>query len=267
MLRELKGLFTTRKGLLVFLAIATALVTAYLNLITLKGTPAFWIFDTGISYGTLLVSFIPMLIGDLLAEVYGWKKSFIISSVSYTLALIFVLILWGTTKMPGLVFGQDGFPVDAYSAIFGQQPSILIGSAVAYYVGIFFNAFIMGKMQKKAQESGNDNSLKFFARCILSTVVGQFLDNALFFLIAYGWALGDPTLMGFPAVTEEVFADDGVTVVDVLHGREILWNYIWQQILAAFVVEVGYEIILFPVTKILTRTVERLPETLPEVNA
>ena len=163
--------------------------------------------------------------------------------------------------MPGLVFGQDGFPVDAYGAIFGQQWSILIGSAVAYYVGIFFNAFIMGKMQKRAQEKGNDNTVKFFARCIISTLVGQLLDNALFFLIAYGWALGDPTLMGFPAVTEEIFAEDGVTVVAVLHGREILWNYIWQQILAAFVIEVGYEIILFPLTKLLTKKVASLLET------
>ena len=252
MKRELKELFTTKKGLLVFLAITTALVTAYLNLITLKGTPGFWIFTTGISYGTLLVSFVPMLVGDLLAEVYGWKKSFIISSVSYTVALFFVLVLWGTTKMPGLVFGQADSeffkPVEAYSIIFGQQPSILIGSAVAYYVGIFFNAFIMGKMQEKAKLAGNDNGFKFFARCILSTVVGQLIDNGLFFMIAYGWALGNPTLMGFPPVAEG--------------GRQILWDYIWQQILAAWVIEVGTEMIIFPLTQLATKAALKLPETL-----
>lgn len=239
MLKELKELFTTKKGMLVFLAITTALVTAYLNLITLKGTPGFWIFDTGISYGTILVSFIPMLIGDLLAEVYGWKKSFIISSVSYTVALLFVFILWGTTGLPGLVFGQEGFPVDAYNAIFGQQWSILIGSALAYYAGIFFNAFIMGKMQKKAKESNSDNSFKFFLRCIVSTIVGQLLDNALFFLIAYIPNLRDPVGTGWGT-------------------SEIVWSYIWQQILAAWVIEVGYEIILFPFTKFLTKKVEGL---------
>ena len=240
MKKELKQLFTTRKGMLVFLSIATALVTAYLNLITLKGTPGFWIFDTGISYGTLLVSFIPMLIGDLLAEVWGWKKSFIISSLSYTVALIFVLILWGTTGLPGLVFGTDGFPVDAYNTIFGQQWSILIGSAVAYYAGVFFNAFIMGKMQKKAQETG-DTGFKLFTRCILSTVVGQLLDNALFFLIAY-----------MPNVIDPVGTGWGTS--------EIVWSYIWQQIICAFVIEVGYEMILFPVTRILTKKVALLPE-------
>lgn len=236
MLKELKELFTTKKGLLVFLAIVTALVTAYLNLITLKGTPGFWIFNTGISYGTLLVSFIPMLIGDLLAEVYGWKKSFIISSISYTIALLFVLILWGTTGLPGLVFGQEGFPVEAYNTIFGQQWSILIGSAIAYYAGVFFNAFIMGKMQQKAITSGNDNGFKFFARCIFSTVIGQLLDNALFFLIAYTPNIIDPEGTGWGTI-------------------EIVWSYIWQQIVAAWIIEVGYEVILFPVTKILTKKV------------
>lgn len=239
MLKELKELFTTKKGLLVFLSIATALVTAYLNLITLKGTPGFWIFDTGISYGTLLVSFIPMLIGDLLAEVYGWKKSFIISSVSYTVALMFVLILWGTTGLPGLVFGAEGFPVDAYNAIFGQQWSILLGSAIAYYVGIFFNAFVMGKMQERAIKLGNDNKWRFFARCILSTVIGQLLDNGLFFLIAYMPNVIDPEGTGWGTAG-------------------IVWNYIWQQILAAWVIEIGYEIILFPLTKLLTKKAGKL---------
>lgn len=237
---ELKELFTTKKGMLVVLSIITALITAYLNIITLKGTPGFWIFDTGISYGTLLVSFIPMLIGDLLAEVYGWKKSFIISSLSYTVALIFVLILWGTTGLPGLVFGTDGFPVDAYNTIFGQQWSILIGSALAYYVGIFFNAFIMGQMQKRAQATG-DTRWKFFARCILSTLVGQFLDNALFFLIAYMPNVVDPEGTGWGTA-------------------EIVWSYIWQQILAAEIIEVVYEIIIFPLTKFLTKKVNNLKE-------
>ena len=241
MKKELKELFTTKKGMLVLLSVATALVTAYLNLITLKGTPGFWIFDTGISYGTLLVSFIPMLIGDLLAEVYGWKKSFIISSLSYTLALVFVLILWGTTGLPGLVFGTDGFPVDAYNTIFGQQWSILLGSAIAYYAGVFFNAFIMGKMQKKAQENGNDSNWKFFARCIFSTIVGQLIDNALFFLIAY-----------MPNVIDPVGTGWGTS--------KIVWAYIWQQIAAAWVIEITYEIILFPLTKVLTNKVNKLPE-------
>ena len=240
MKKELKELFTTKKGMLVVLAVFTALITAYLNLITLKGTPGFWIFDTGISYGTLLVSFIPMLVGDLLAEVYGWKKSFIISSLSYTVALVFVLILWGTTGLPGLVFGTDGFPVDAYNTIFGQQWSILIGSALAYYAGVFFNAFIMGQMQKRALEKG-DTKVKFFARCIISTLVGQFIDNALFFLIAYMPNMIDPEGTGWGTA-------------------DIVWSYVWQQIVAAEIIEVVYEIVIFPLTMFCTKKLNGLRE-------
>jgi len=239
--KEIKNLFTTKRGVLLLLSVTTALVTAYLNLITLKGTPGFWIFNTGISYGTLLVSFIPMLVGDLLAEVYGWKKSFIISSLSYTIALIFVFILWGITGLPGLVFGQEGFTVDAYNTIFGQQWSILIGSAVAYYVGVFVNAVIMGEMKKKVIAKGDDNGWKLMLRCILSTVAGQFLDNALFFLIAYSPNVIDPAGTGWGEAKK-------------------VWEYIWQQILAAEVIEVSYELILFPLTKFLTKKVSSLPE-------
>ena len=224
MFKEFKSLFTTKKGVLVTLAIITVAICAYLNIITIK---SLMIGNFGISYGTLLISFLPMITSEIMSEVYGWKKGFVISSLAYTVCLVFVLILWGSTKLPGEVF--EGFGTEAYNMIFESSPIILIASAIAYYLGIFFNCFIMGKMKKKAQESGKDNGGKLFSRFALSTMVGQTLDNGVFFLIPF------------------FFGTWG-------------WTYVWQQTLAAFVIEIAYEIIFFALTRYLTKKIKELPE-------
>ena len=229
MVGEFKDVFKTKKGILIILSMLTLAISAYLNLITVK---SFMIGDFGISFGTLFISFLPMMVGDIMTECYGWKKGFIISSIAYTICLIFTLIMWVSTFIPGLVFiGEDiFFATEAYTLIFSASPILLIASALAYYIGIFFNCYIMGKLKDRAEVTG-DNNFKLFGRFIFSTVIGQTLDNAIFFII--------PMFIG-------------------------LWNftYVWQQVSAAVVIEVVYEIILFAMTASLVKKIAKLPEGL-----
>lgn len=263
MLKELKGLFTTKKGVLIVLAMITLAICAYLNIITVKSVTLFNNNLLRISLGTLMVSFIPMITSEIMCEVYGWKKGFIISSAAYTVCLIFTIILDLTTRigfngnvynifnlMPDLdaigeYVGVNGFE-SAYNTVFAGSYVIIISSAVAYYVGIFFNCFIMGRMQKKALESGKDNTGKRFGRFLLSTVVGQTLDNGVFFLIPM------LVILAFPSLQQGALAPWS-------------WQYVGIQTAAAFVIEIAYEAIFFPLTNFLTKKVEKLPETL-EVN-
>ncbi len=229
MIGEVKDVFTTKKGILIILAMITLAISAYLNLITVK---SFMIGDFGISFGTVLLSFLPMITSEIMAECFGWKKGFIISSIAYTICLIFTLIMWGSTLLPGLVFvGNDlDFATDAYNLLFASTPVVLIASAVAYYIGIFFNCFIMGKLKEVAEKKG-DNNWKLFGRFALSTGVGQTLDNAIFFLIPMFFGLWD-------------------------------FTYVWQQTVAAFVIEILYEILFFAVTAYLVRKINNMPEGL-----
>lgn len=263
MLKELKGLFTTRKGVLIVLAMLTLAICAYLNLITVKSVTLFNVGWLRISLGTLMVSFIPMITSELMCEIYGWKKGFIISSVAYTVCLLFTIILDLTTRIgfSGNVYDIFGLMPDvdaiggyvdvngfeaSYNTVFQGTYVIIIASAIAYYLGIFFNCFLMGKLQKKALESGKDNSGKRFGRFLLSTVVGQTLDNGVFFLI--------PMLV--------------ILVVPSLKQGALApwtWEYVLIQTAAAFVIEILYEAIFFPLTNFLTKKIEKLPEVLPEV--
>lgn len=229
MLGELKHIFKTKRGMLIILAMLTIAISAYLNLITIKNV---MIGNFAVSFGTLFISFLPMITSELMAECFGWKKGFVISSVAYTICLIFTLILWGTTLIPGQVFPGEGdftfFATDAYNTLFAGQWQLIFSSAFAYYVGIFFNCYIMGKLKDRAEKTG-DTKLKLFGRLLLSTVVGQTLDNFLFFVI--------PMLFGMWGFT-----------------------YVWQQTVAALVIEVAYEAIFFFLTAYLVRLINRLPE-------
>lgn len=236
MLGELKDVFKTKKGVLIILSMLTIAISAYLNLITVKTL----MFDKdpmnpdvfGISFGTLFISFLPMITSELMAECFGWKKGFVISSIAYTVCFIFTLIMWGSTYIPGLVFvGDDPFiATDAYNLIFSASPVILISSAIAYYVGIFFNCYIMGKMKDAAEKTG-DNRWKLFGRLLFSTLVGQTLDNFLFFVIPMFFSIWD-------------------------------FTYVWQQTLGALVFEVVYEALFFFLTAYLVKKINNMPEGL-----
>lgn len=232
---EFRDVFKTKRGVLLILSMLTIAISAYLNLITVKNI---MIGNFSISFGTLFVSFLPMITSELMAECYGWKKGFVISSVAYTVCLIFTIIMWGSTYIPGLVFvGPDAdFATEAYNLLFSASPIILISSAVAYYIGIFFNCYIMGKLKERAKKYG-DSKTKLFGRFALSTLVGQTLDNAIFFMI--------------PAM----FMVWGATWFDN-------WTYVWQQTLAALVLEVVYEILFFVLTAYLVKKINSMPEGL-----
>ena len=269
MLKELKGLFTTKKGVLVVLAMVTLAICAYLNIITVKSVTLFNNSLLRVSLGTLMVSFIPMITSEIMCEVYGWKKGFIISSVAYTVCLLFTIILDLTTRVGfsgniydifGIIdtaadpIGETAGFVDvngfeaSYNTVFAGSYVIIIASAIAYYLGIFFNCFIMGKMQKHALESGKDNAGKRFGRFLLSTVVGQTLDNGVFFLIPM------LVILAVPSLKQGALAPWS-------------WEYVGIQTAAAFVIEILYEAIFVPLTNFLTKKTESLPETLEEVKA
>lgn len=246
MIKEFKDVFKTKKGVLLILSMLTLAICAYLNLITVKtlmiGSDPLNPDAFGISFGTLFLSFLPMITSELMAECFGWKKGFVISSIAYTVCLVFTLIMWGSTFIPGLVFlGDDPFvAMNSYNLVFGASPLILIASAIAYYLGIFFNCFIMGKLKENAQKTG-DNKIKLFGRFVISTVIGQTLDNAIFFAV--------PWIIGHVLLNSIEFA---------------VWNftYVWQQTFAALIIEVIFEIVFFAFTAYLVKKVNSMPEGL-----
>ena len=129
--------------------------------------------------GTLLFP-LAYIFGDVLTEVYGYKKSRKVIWIGFVSALVMALTFMAIGALPA---AADWPYQDAYDAILGLTPRIVLASLVAYAAGEFSNAFVLAKLKIKTKGKS------FWARAIGSTFIGQGLDTVLFVLIAFAGVL------------------------------------------------------------------------------
>jgi uncharacterized integral membrane protein (TIGR00697 family) len=162
--------------------------------------------------GTLLFP-ISYIFGDILTEVYGYKKSRRVIWAGFIAAALMSFSLWVIGLMPGEELWQEYAGQEAYNAILGGMATgaIVIASLVAYFAGEFSNSFVLAKMKVATEGRW------LWMRTIGSTLLGQGVDTVLFVLIA--------TALGvFP------------------------WEIALSLIVANYIFKVGIEIIFTPVT-------------------
>jgi len=129
--------------------------------------------------GTLLFP-LSYIFGDILTEVYGYRRSRKVIWLGFICAFLMSLIFIIVGKLPPAKGWENQ---DAYDKILGLTPRIVIASLIAYFSGEFSNSFILAKM--KIWTGG-----KFlWTRTIGSTLVGEFVDTMLFILIAFSGIL------------------------------------------------------------------------------
>jgi uncharacterized integral membrane protein (TIGR00697 family) len=125
--------------------------------------------------GTILFP-LSYIFGDILTEVYGYRKSRRVIWIGFFSALLMSL----TLVLIGLIKPAAGWEFqDAYMKILGQTPRIVAASLVAYFAGEFSNSFVLAKM--KILTGGR----WLFARTIGSTIIGEGIDTVLFVTIAF----------------------------------------------------------------------------------
>ncbi len=139
--------------------------------------------------GTLLFP-LSYIFGDILTEVYGYKKSRrVIWTGFFCLALasaVFALV----GRLAGEATWQGYAGDAAYAAILGGMSSggIVLGSLAGYWSGEFTNSFTLAKM--KVWTRGRH----LWARTIGSTLVGELVDSSVFVVVAclfgvFPWSL------------------------------------------------------------------------------
>ncbi len=173
---------------------------------TIKGLPL--AFDAG----TLMFP-LSYIFGDILTEVYGYRRSRRVIWVGFAASTAMSASFWVVQHLPGEAMWQDYAGDAAYAAILGGVSSggIIIASLAAYFLGEFSNSYILAKM--KVAMDGR----RLWMRTIGSTLIGQCIDTAGFILIA--------TLFGvFP------------------------WEIFWTLIVTNYIFKVAVEIVFTPVT-------------------
>lgn len=136
------------------------------------------------------------IFGDILTEVYGYAKARQTIWTGFLCNLLAVIAIWIGGLLPPASFWTAGIYNDpssaqqAYQAILGFTPRLLLASFLAYLVGEFLNAFVLAKL--KVRTTGRF----LWLRTITSTLVGQGADSAVFISLAFWGILTTGDLQG-----------------------------------------------------------------------
>jgi uncharacterized integral membrane protein (TIGR00697 family) len=126
------------------------------------------------------VLFFPIsyLFGDILTEVYGYKRSRRVIWAGFGALIFASLMSYVVTRLPPSPT-MSAEQVNAVNSVFGQTWRIAIASLVAFWAGEFMNSFVLAKM--KVATTG-----KFlWMRTIGSTFAGEAIDSSIFYPLAF----------------------------------------------------------------------------------
>src|SRR5215813_3357229 len=93
--------------------------------------------------GTILFP-LAYIFGDVLTEVYGYKRSRRVIWTGFFWLFVAAIIFTLVDLLPP---APDWGLQASYHAILGQTPRIVAGSLVAYFAGEFSNSFVLAKMK------------------------------------------------------------------------------------------------------------------------
>lgn len=139
--------------------------------------------------GTLLFP-ISYIFGDILTEVYGYRRARRVIWTGFFCLGLSSLVLWLVSILPGEATWQEYAGQAAYTAILGGMSSggIVLGSLAGYWSGSFSNSFTLARMKVLTRGRW------LWARTIGSTLVGELVDSAVFVAVAclfgvFPWSL------------------------------------------------------------------------------
>lgn len=159
-----------------YIDIITALFVAVLLISNITSTKMVALGPFDFDGGTLLFP-LSYIFGDVLTEVYGYKRSRRVIWIGFASALLMTFTIMLVIALPSAEGSEE--LGDAFNQVLGLTPRIMLASLVAYLAGEFSNSYLMAKI--KVAMKGK----KLWVRTISSTLVGQFLDTVLFVLIAF----------------------------------------------------------------------------------
>jgi hypothetical protein len=157
------------------------------------------------------VLFFPIsyVFGDILTEVYGYARARRVIWCGFGALAFASVMAFVVVALPPAPFWPHQ---SAYEVAFGSTWRIVGASMIAYFCGEFVNSFVLAKMKVAT------NGRWLWSRTIGSTIAGEAVDSALFYPLAF-YGSG-------------IIPNDKLPLV----------------MLAQFIVKVGVEIVLTPVT-------------------
>lgn len=152
-----------------------ALFVAVLIISNIASTKILVLWKFTFDGGTLLFP-LSYIFGDVLTEVYGYKRSRKVIWLGFFCLIMASLVFAAVQFLPAAAGWENQA---AYEAILGLMPRIVLASLIAYFAGEFSNSYVLAKI--KIWTKGK----ALWVRTIGSTLAGEGVDTLLFVMIAF----------------------------------------------------------------------------------
>lgn len=116
------------------------------------------------------------ILGDVMTEIFGFRAARRAIFTALLLQVTAAVVFWFVTVLPP----APGWELqDAYTAVVGFVPRIVLASVCAFLVGELLNSYVLVRIKEVTKER------HLWARLIGSTVVGELADTVTFCTIAF----------------------------------------------------------------------------------
>jgi hypothetical protein len=116
------------------------------------------------------------IVGDVLSEVYGWRAARKAILIGFGMAILAAVTFLVVQVAPAADAWENQ---EAFEAILGFVPRIVLASVLGFLVGQLLNAYVLVRIKERTKER------YLWARLIGSTAVGELGDTLVFCTIAF----------------------------------------------------------------------------------
>jgi uncharacterized integral membrane protein (TIGR00697 family) len=201
-----------------YLDLITALFVAVLLISNVASSKIMKLGPFTFDGGTILFP-LSYIFGDILTEVYGYRRSRRVIWTGFFCAGLMAAVLAVVGALPPAAGWENQ---EAYQAILGTTPRIVLGSLIAYFAGEFSNSYTLARMKILTRGRW------LWTRTIGSTLVGEGVDTLLFVMIAFAGTMP--------------------------------WPLLWSVVVSNYLFKVGVEALMTPLTYQVTNFLKRVEQ-------
>jgi queuosine precursor transporter len=143
------------------------------------------VFGFDVSVTVLYFPFV-YIISDVVTEVYGYARARMVLWYTLLASVIAGVMYQVAVAVPAASFFTAS---DAYATVFGIVPRVLVGGWLAVFAGDISNNYTLAKL--KVYMRGR----MLWVRTISSTIVGQLVNTAVFYLVALSGVIPGSVLL------------------------------------------------------------------------
>jgi len=151
------------------------------------------------------------IIGDILAEVYGFKATRRAILTGFSLSILAALTFWLVQIAP---YPSGWTQQGAFSSVLGFVPRIVLASVLGFLAGQLLNAYVLVWIKARFGDR------QLWVRLVGSTVVGEFADTVIFCTIAFYGVISGAEFLSY-----------------------VLFGYVYKTLIEVFLLPITYPVI------------------------